>query len=207
LGRFLSKNVPNCPDSGWKVVRAIDIVSMGGTLTLTGLQEDEARSLRAGLVELGAWVGEPATFRLLSVGPLDLRVMKLIRKHVGVTWIEARDAVKAVKEGRQAELPARPRDQAEHLRDELELVGATAEVEDLACQSPTARQTSPVRQPVPERVRHEVWRRDQGRCVDCGSRERLEFDHIIPISKGGSNTARNIELRCEPCNRRKAARI
>jgi hypothetical protein len=56
---------------------------------------------------------------------------------------------------------------------------------------------------IPERVRHEVWRRDEARCVDCNSRQRLEFDHIIPISKGGSNTARNIELRCETCNRRK----
>lgn len=56
-------------------------------------------------------------------------------------------------------------------------------------------------------VRQEVWRRDQGRCVDCGSRVRLEYDHIIPFSKGGSNTARNIELRCEACNRQKAARI
>lgn len=56
-------------------------------------------------------------------------------------------------------------------------------------------------------VRHEVWRRDQGRCVDCGSRENLELDHIVPLSKGGSNTARNIELRCESCNRRKGARI
>jgi hypothetical protein len=63
------------------------------------------------------------------------------------------------------------------------------------------------RQPIPEKVRNEVWRRDQGCCVDCGSRERLEFDHIVPVSKGGSNTARNIELRCEPCNRRKGARI
>jgi hypothetical protein len=63
------------------------------------------------------------------------------------------------------------------------------------------------RQPIPERVRHEVWRRDQGRCVECGSRERLEFDHIVPISRGGSNTARNIELRCESCNRRKSARV
>ena len=60
---------------------------------------------------------------------------------------------------------------------------------------------------IPEAVRHEVWRRDQGRCVDCGSRERLEFDHIIPVSAGGSNTARNITLRCEPCNRTKAARV
>jgi len=62
-------------------------------------------------------------------------------------------------------------------------------------------------QPIPERVRNEVWRRDEGRCVDCGSRERLEFDHIIPYSKGGSNTARNLELRCEACNRRKGATI
>ncbi|HZT16887.1 MAG TPA: HNH endonuclease [Gaiellaceae bacterium] len=64
-----------------------------------------------------------------------------------------------------------------------------------------------VREAIPERVRHEVWRRDGGRCVDCGSRERLEFDHIIPISKGGSNTVRNVELRCEACNRRKSASI
>jgi hypothetical protein len=63
------------------------------------------------------------------------------------------------------------------------------------------------RRAIPERVRHEVWRRDEACCVDCGSHERLEFDHIIPISKGGSNTARNIELRCEICNGRKGARI
>jgi hypothetical protein len=63
------------------------------------------------------------------------------------------------------------------------------------------------RRAIPERVRHEVWRRDEACCVDCGSRERLEFDHIIPISKGDSNTARNIELRCEMCNGRKGARI
>ena len=65
----------------------------------------------------------------------------------------------------------------------------------------------PRREALPERVRHEVWRRDRGACVECGSRARLEFDHIIPVSRGGSNTVRNVELRCEPCNRRKGARI
>ncbi len=60
---------------------------------------------------------------------------------------------------------------------------------------------------IPSSVRREVWRRDGGRCSKCGSRENLEYDHIIPISKGGSNTARNIELLCEGCNRSKGASI
>ncbi len=56
-------------------------------------------------------------------------------------------------------------------------------------------------------VRRAVWRRDQAQCVECGSRERLEFDHIIPIAKGGSNTERNVQLLCEPCNRKKSDSI
>ena len=44
-------------------------------------------------------------------------------------------------------------------------------------------------------------------CVDCGSNEKLEYDHIIPVSKGGSNTARNIQLLCEKCNRTKGNNI
>ncbi|MBL8217251.1 MAG: HNH endonuclease [Bryobacterales bacterium] len=56
-------------------------------------------------------------------------------------------------------------------------------------------------------VRREVWRRDQGRCVRCGSKERLEYDHIIPIAMGGSNTVRNIQLLCERCNRVKGATL
>lgn len=60
------------------------------------------------------------------------------------------------------------------------------------------------REAIPSEVKREVWRRDSGRCVKCGSRERLEYDHIIPVTKGGSNTARNIELLCETCNRAKS---
>jgi hypothetical protein len=60
------------------------------------------------------------------------------------------------------------------------------------------------REPIPEDVKFEVWRRDGGKCVICGSNEKLEFDHIIPFSKGGSNTARNIQLLCESCNRKKS---
>ncbi len=60
---------------------------------------------------------------------------------------------------------------------------------------------------IPESVRVEVWRRDGGKCARCGSREKLEYDHIVPISKGGSNTARNIELLCEKCNRSKSNNV
>jgi hypothetical protein len=60
---------------------------------------------------------------------------------------------------------------------------------------------------IPEEVRIAVWRRDQGRCARCGSRENLEYDHIVPVSKGGGNTERNIELLCQDCNRAKGNRI
>jgi len=63
------------------------------------------------------------------------------------------------------------------------------------------------REPIPESVRLFVWQRDKGQCVRCGSQERLEFDHIIPIALGGSNTERNIQLLCEPCNRSKGANV
>lgn len=61
--------------------------------------------------------------------------------------------------------------------------------------------------PITEEVRILVWRRDEGKCVSCGSSDRLEFDHIIPVEKGGSSTARNIQLLCETCNRRKGTTI
>jgi hypothetical protein len=63
------------------------------------------------------------------------------------------------------------------------------------------------RQPMSSNVKTYVWQRDGGRCVICGSKERLEFDHIIPIAKRGSNTARNIQLLCEKCNRIKGTTL
>jgi 5-methylcytosine-specific restriction endonuclease McrA len=63
------------------------------------------------------------------------------------------------------------------------------------------------RQAIPTNVRREVWRRDEGKCVKCASRKNLEYDHIIPVIEGGSNTARNIELLCESCNRAKSDSI
>lgn len=60
---------------------------------------------------------------------------------------------------------------------------------------------------ISQQVKDLVWNRDNGQCRECGSNERLEFDHIIPFSKGGANTYRNIQLLCEPCNRKKSNKI
>ena len=60
---------------------------------------------------------------------------------------------------------------------------------------------------IPHDVRRAVWNRDQGRCAECGAREYLEFDHVIPFSKGGDNSVGNIQLLCRRCNLKKGDRI
>lgn len=60
------------------------------------------------------------------------------------------------------------------------------------------------REHIPPDLQDEVFRRDEGRCVRCGSEEELQFDHVIPVSKGGGNTAENLQVMCGPCNRAKS---
>ena len=95
-------------------------------------------------------------------------------------------------------------DGAVMLKNLFEQMNLRAEIKE---GRPRSVRSTGSRESIPEAVRSEVWRRDGGACVDCGSRERLEFDHIIPVSKGGANTVRNIELRCEVCSRSKGAKI
>ena len=63
------------------------------------------------------------------------------------------------------------------------------------------------RETIPQDVMDKVWNRDGGRCVKCGSQENLEFDHIIPVSKGGATSYRNIQLLCKKCNLDKSNKI
>jgi 5-methylcytosine-specific restriction endonuclease McrA len=48
----------------------------------------------------------------------------------------------------------------------------------------------------------------RGKCACCRTKigKKYEVDHIQPISKGGSNWPKNLQLLCPPCNRRKHAR-
>jgi len=63
------------------------------------------------------------------------------------------------------------------------------------------------RERIPDDVRAFVWERDEGRCVSCGSEESLQFDHVIPVAKGGGSGAANIQLLCADCNGQKGDAI
>ena len=61
---------------------------------------------------------------------------------------------------------------------------------------------------IPTAVKIEVWRRDRGQCVECGSTKNLHYDHDIPFSKGGSSlTAANVRLLCAKHNLAKSNKI
>ena len=60
---------------------------------------------------------------------------------------------------------------------------------------------------IPQDVKINVWHRDGGRCVYCGAEEYLEFDHITPISQGGSHAEDNIQLLCRRCHAQKGVGI
>lgn len=64
------------------------------------------------------------------------------------------------------------------------------------------------RRVIPTDVKVEVWRRDHGRCVVCGSSDELHFDHVLPYSKGGTSiTAENVQLLCARHNLAKRDKI
>jgi 5-methylcytosine-specific restriction endonuclease McrA len=60
---------------------------------------------------------------------------------------------------------------------------------------------------IPAGVKQLVWQRDRGQCRQCGANTELQFDHIIPLAKGGSTSDANLQILCGPCNRRKGASI
>ena len=63
------------------------------------------------------------------------------------------------------------------------------------------------RERIPDEVRAFVWERDEGRCVRCGAEDDLQFDHVIPVAKGGGVAADNIQILCGNCNRAKSDSI
>ena len=66
---------------------------------------------------------------------------------------------------------------------------------------------------IPVSVREAVWKRDKGRCTyvsitggRCRWRRELEFDHVVPVARGGEATVENLRLRCSVHNQLEAER-
>jgi len=60
---------------------------------------------------------------------------------------------------------------------------------------------------IPFKTKIRVVRRDNYTCQHCSKHlndNEVEFDHIIPIAKGGSSEEHNIRLTCFGCNRNKS---
>ena len=55
-------------------------------------------------------------------------------------------------------------------------------------------------------VRSIVMERDRYSCIYCGSDKQLEADHILPLSRGGSNAFANLATACRPCNLSKGSK-
>jgi ATP adenylyltransferase len=61
--------------------------------------------------------------------------------------------------------------------------------------------------PVRPDIRYRVLAAANGRCALCGassSERRIEVDHIVPRSRGGTNDISNLQALCDECNRGKS---
>lgn len=50
-----------------------------------------------------------------------------------------------------------------------------------------------------------IRKMQRNRCAHCRKKTKLTIDHIVPVSKGGSNWPRNLQLLCMNCNSSKRA--
>ena len=63
-------------------------------------------------------------------------------------------------------------------------------------------------------MKRAVRERDQGRCTfvaanghQCDTRKMLEFDHVLPVARGGRSTIGNLRLRCRAHNQYEAEQV
>lgn len=70
----------------------------------------------------------------------------------------------------------------------------------------------PPRRAIPEQIQEQVRRRAKYLCEYCHASEQWQYvaftmEHIVPLSRGGTDDLDNLALACFPCNRRKSDKL
>ena len=60
---------------------------------------------------------------------------------------------------------------------------------------------------LPKKLRDEILQKYKFKCVYCNSKKNLTIDHIKPVSKGGTDSARNLQVLCKSCNSKKGNKL
>jgi hypothetical protein len=60
---------------------------------------------------------------------------------------------------------------------------------------------------ISKQLRIDILNKYRHTCVICGSVEKLEIDHIIPVSKMGISEFSNLQVLCKSCNIKKSNKI
>ena len=60
---------------------------------------------------------------------------------------------------------------------------------------------------ISQSLKERIFKKYGNKCAICGSPEFPEIDHIMPYSKGGTDTFANLQLLCRSCNRKKSDKI
>lgn len=72
--------------------------------------------------------------------------------------------------------------------------------------APAPRRKQAARKTISSAKRLRVYQRDGFKCVVCGTSDRLSLDHIIPVSKGGTDVETNLQTMCLTHNMEKGAK-
>lgn len=84
----------------------------------------------------------------------------------------------------------------------VEMFGDSPGLPEFGGRYPRTRNTE--REPLPDAFRKVILNRDGFRCRFCGDNGRLEVDHIIPWSAGGSDKSTNLRTLCYACNQERS---
>ena len=98
------------------------------------------------------------------------------------------------------------RDECDHCQAMIAAFGPMPAAAEIELASQRSRHSPSAKVPIPDRVRWEVWERDNFTCRGCGGRRDLTVDHIVPESRGGTLALENLQTLCRSCNSRKGTR-